>query len=210
MITILRFILFFLLAPVVLIVLQAAGAAQDDFHIVEACFQIDSSILDSIDDGICNYDSGGALLQQRSSLDGKIDEDEFRGYQAFDEADAAQSLFSFLADCVATNKLDNIRGYRYVSEGEIKAIQETGMLRGGNPGETFFTKDLFKTSTKAQQRLSLQGAPTHRIEFDVINNPTMQRNGTKVDSLFGQPGKGAEFMTIDPVRVNLINVQPLQ
>ena len=119
--------------------------------------------------------------------------------------------YDTLSGCaVATNKIDNIRGYRYVSEGEIKAIQETGMLRGGNPGETFFTKDVFKTSKKAQQRLSLQSAPTHRIEFDIINNPTLQRNGTKVDPLFGQPGKGAEFMTTDPVRVNLINVQPLQ
>lgn len=114
------------------------------------------------------------------------------------------------AEFVAANKADSVRGYRYVTEGEIKAIQDTGMLRGGNPGETFFTKDVFKTSTKAQQRLSLPRAPTHRVEFDIINNPSLLRNGTKVQPDFGQLGKGSEFLTTDQVRVNLINVQPLQ
>jgi len=28
---------------------------------------------------------------------------------------------------------------RYVGEGEIAAIQQTGLLRGGRPGETYFT-----------------------------------------------------------------------
>ena len=107
-------------------------------------------------------------------------------------------------------KVDNVRGYRYVTEGEVKAIQETGMLRGGNPGETFFTKDLYKTSIKAQSRLSLPNAPTHRVEFEIINNPILKLNGTKVETAFDQLGKGAEFMTTGNVRINLINVQPLQ
>jgi hypothetical protein len=101
------------------------------------------------------------------------------------------------------------RGFRYVTESEIKAIKETGMLRGGRPGETFFTKDIYKIGAHAQERLALPNTPTYRIEFRITNNPNLLRNGTKVKPDFSQPGKGAEFMTTDPVHVDLINIQPL-
>ena len=101
-------------------------------------------------------------------------------------------------------------GYRYVSQAEIQAIKDTGLLRGGRPGETFFTKDVYKSGAHAQERLSLPTTPTHRIEFNITNNPTMLRNGTKVDPVGSLPGKGSEFMTTDPVRVDLLNVQPLR
>lgn len=48
------------------------------------------------------------------------------------------------------------------------------------------------------------------IEFNILNNPNLLRNGTKVRPAFGQPGRGAEFLTTDPVRVNIINIQPLR
>jgi hypothetical protein len=43
-----------------------------------------------------------------------------------------------------------------------------------------------------------------------MNNPTLLRNGTKVSPLKNLSGGGAEFMTKDPVRVKLINWQPLK
>jgi hypothetical protein len=101
-------------------------------------------------------------------------------------------------------------GFRYMTEGELKAIQGTGMLRGGNPGKTYFTKDLYKSGVHAQQRLSLPTTPTLRVEFEILNNPTMRLNGSKVLPDFGMSGKGAEFMTTDPVKVRLINWQPLR
>ncbi len=101
-------------------------------------------------------------------------------------------------------------GFRYVTEGEIKAIKDTGMLRGGRPGETFFTKDVYKSGAHAQERLSLPTTPTHRIEFEITNNPTMLRNGTKVEPVGSLTGKGSEFMTTDQVHVDLINVQSLR
>lgn len=100
--------------------------------------------------------------------------------------------------------------FRYMTEGELKAIQQSGMLRGGNPGKTYFTKDLYKSGAHAQQRLSLPTTPTLRVEFEILNNPTMKLNGSKVLPDFGMPGKGAEFMTTNPVRVKLINWQPLK
>ncbi|MDQ6482526.1 RHS repeat-associated core domain-containing protein [Dyadobacter sp. LHD-138] len=99
--------------------------------------------------------------------------------------------------------------FRYMTEGELKAIQETGLLRGGRPGETFFTKDSYKSALKVQQRLALPSTPTHRVEFKILNNPSLIRNGTKVEPAFGMPGKGAEFLTTDLVKVRLINWQPL-
>ncbi|WP_162265814.1 RHS repeat domain-containing protein, partial [Leptospira alstonii] len=101
-------------------------------------------------------------------------------------------------------------GYRYVTEGEVQAIKDTGMLRGGRDGETYFTKDLYKSGTKAQERLSLENKPTYRVEFEVKGSPNYEKYGTKVDPLYGQPGKGSEFMTTDKVKVKLINVQPLK
>lgn len=92
----------------------------------------------------------------------------------------------------------------------VKAIQETGMLRGGNLGKTYFTKDLYKSGINAQQRLSLPTTPIMRVEFEILNNPTMKLNGSKVLLDFGMPGKDAEFMTTDPVRVRLTNWQPLK
>ncbi len=101
-------------------------------------------------------------------------------------------------------------GFRYMSQAELKAIQETGYLRGGWSGETYFTKDLYKSATKAQSRLSLGSSPALRVEFDILNNPTFLRNGTKVTPLNRMIGGGSEFMTLDPVKVRLINWQPLR
>lgn len=100
-------------------------------------------------------------------------------------------------------------GFRYMSQAELKAIQETGYLRGGLTGETYFTKDLYRSAAKAQSRLSLGSSPTLRVEFEILNNPTLLRNGTKVTPFNGMFGGGSEFMTLDLVKVKLINWQPL-
>ena len=118
---------------------------------------------------------------------------------------------------------ENISGFRYMAKAELKAIQNSGpindknigFLRGGDPGEIFFTKDLYKSGEKAQRRLSLDKKPELRVEFEVLNNPSLLRNGTKVRPLHRHnkptlPGKGAEFMTNDPVQVRIKNWQPLR
>lgn len=97
-----------------------------------------------------------------------------------------------------------------MTNGEIQAIKETGMLRGGNPGDTFFTKDVYKSASKAQKRLSLPTQPTHRVEFEVTNNPKLLRYGSKVKPDYSQTGGGAEFMSSSPIRVDIINAQPLR
>jgi hypothetical protein len=97
-----------------------------------------------------------------------------------------------------------------MTAGELGAIKQTGMLRGGRAGETFFTKDLYGSAASAQNRLALPSTPTLRVEFKILNSPTLLRNGTKVLPADGMMGKGSEFMTLDPVKVELINWQPLR
>ncbi len=120
----------------------------------------------------------------------------------------AETYRLYRAAKIATKTGGN--AFRYMTEGELKAIQKTGMLRGGRPGETFFTKDLYKSAANAQNRLALPNTPTLRVEFEILNNPTLLQNGTKVLPANGMIGGGAEFMTVDPVWVRLINWQPLR
>ncbi|WP_077155974.1 RHS repeat domain-containing protein [Bacteroides bouchesdurhonensis] len=110
----------------------------------------------------------------------------------------------------STSTVAGTVGYSYMAEGELKAIQETGLLRGGWEGETYFTKDLYKSAERAQQRLSLPKKPGYRVEFEIENNPSLIKNGTKVIPDNGMLGKGSEFMTTDQVKVKLINFQKLK
>jgi len=102
--TILRIILFFLLAPVFAILAQAAGTFQDEFCIVDTDSRTESLVLDNTDTEICNYDSSGALLHQRKSID---DEDNLNQSGELEASTPKWPLFSFLAEFVATNKIDD-------------------------------------------------------------------------------------------------------
>jgi RHS repeat-associated protein len=89
---------------------------------------------------------------------------------------------------------------RYCSNAKAKAIEETGILRGGRPGTTYFTTDKYATADEAQQALALHSRPEVRIDFTIRNSP--QINGPRVvERDFGQPGGGIEFWSDDPVRV---------
>ncbi len=100
--------------------------------------------------------------------------------------------------------------FRYMGDDELQAVKDSGFLRGGNPGETYYTKDVYKSASLAQERLSLPNTPTLRVEFEIINNPSLQLNGSKVLPAFQMSGRGSEFMSLNPVKVRIINWQPLR
>jgi len=102
---ILRFILFFLLAPTFAIVVQAAGTFQDDSCIVDTSFRTESVVLGCVVGENCYYDSRGALLQQRKSIDGR---DDLSQYLEFKTSWATQPLHSFLAEFVAAKGADTL------------------------------------------------------------------------------------------------------
>jgi len=98
--------------------------------------------------------------------------------------------------------------FRSMSEAEAQAVRQTGRLRGGRPGETFFTDSRFRTAGRAQDRLSLPQRPDVQMEFRLRGSPSMSRNGTRVQPDYGGLGGGREFSTFDPVEVEIFNVQP--
>lgn len=95
-----------------------------------------------------------------------------------------------------------------MSKAEAEAVRKTGKLRGGKPGDTFFTDSRFRSGARAQDRLSLRQRPGVQMEFRIKNNPTPSLNGTRVKPDYGGRGGGREFMSTDPVKVEIINVQP--
>lgn len=98
--------------------------------------------------------------------------------------------------------------YRNMSKAEAAAIEKEKMLRGGLPGDTFFTDSRFRSADRAKDRLSLSTRPEVQMEFRITNQPELIRNGTRVNPKYGGRGGGREFMTQDQVQVEIINVQP--
>jgi len=90
--------------------------------------------------------------------------------------------------------------FRSMSRAEAAAVGETSLLRGGRPGETFFTDQRIRSPARTQDRLSLPSRPDVQVEFRIVDNLELKRRGTRVQPDYG----GRE----DPVRVEVINVQP--
>ena len=95
-----------------------------------------------------------------------------------------------------------------MSRAEADAVRKTGMLRGGRPGETYWTDSRFRSAERAQDRLSLPERPEVQMEFRLKGAPVLTRNGTRVAPDYGGRGGGREYMSTKPVEVEVINVQP--
>lgn len=99
--------------------------------------------------------------------------------------------------------------YRYMSEDELLVIQQNGMLRGGNPGPTYWSTDLYTSATQAKSRLALPRAPEVRVEFRIKNEPALKREADPVAASMVEPGGGTEYMTTERVHVEVIQVDNL-
>jgi hypothetical protein len=101
---------------------------------------------------------------------------------------------------------------RYIGDGELTAIQQSGgILRGGRPGETYFTIDHYTSRAQAAQRLALPRTPDYRIEFEVLNQPHVTGPERVAPSF--RPfriGWGIQYRTYDPVRVRIWHLQRLE
>lgn len=95
-----------------------------------------------------------------------------------------------------------------MTEPELSAVQETGILRGGISGDTFFTEQVYNTGAEAQSALSLKTAPTIRVDFTMVNDPVI--SGPQiVRPDYGYPGGGIESWSSDPIIVFLTSVTQL-
>lgn len=120
---------------------------------------------------------------------------------------SSESAVATTAESTVTDMLDLVYS-RYGSSAEAEVIEETGLLRGGDPGTTFFTTDTYATSSDAQQYLSLENPPEVRIDFIIKNSPVI--NGPSiVKPDWGQPGGGLEYWSDEPIQVLINTIVPL-
>lgn len=112
-----------------------------------------------------------------------------------------------------------IRGrvfYRYMSWREVRVIEEeerttgSGKLRGGAPGETFWTTDFYEESRTVKSSLALGYLPEVRLAFRITNEPELELEGTPVRAARGEPGGGTEWMSEEIVEVEVISVDNLE
>ena len=100
---------------------------------------------------------------------------------------------------------------RVVSNAELKATQDTGLLRGGRSGENFFTDAASLDAKRAQQRLGLDGPlRDQRIEFRITNDAAVSGPRTAPGGRGGTPGGGREFSTQGQTQVEILRIDPLR
>jgi hypothetical protein len=99
--------------------------------------------------------------------------------------------------------------YRYMVPAELEAVRETGLLRGGRPGETFWTDGLYTSSVEVQDKLALPSPPELCVRFVILNAPSLSREGSLVEPAYGGAGGGREWASFDQVQVEILDVQPL-
>ena len=101
-----------------------------------------------------------------------------------------------------------------MSKAELRAVQETGKLRGGRLGETYFTVNKYRTVRSAMRYLSLPNPPEVRLDFKILNQPRIY--GPRVAKpKYGQPGGGTELWvdvkdSDEAVRVRIIRIVELE
>ena len=88
---------------------------------------------------------------------------------------------------------------RWMSRGELEAIGNTGLLRGGRPGRNYVTNNANSSPLRARQRLALDHTPEILVTVEVPKNIFPQP--TRVAPQYGMSGGGMERMTTQPVPV---------
>jgi RHS repeat-associated protein len=99
--------------------------------------------------------------------------------------------------------------YRAMSAAEVQAVKDSGYLRGGKEGQTFFTNTPYYSSGTAQSHLSLPTSPDYMMQFRISNNPNIYGPQT-VRSIYGYNGGGVEFYTYDRVKVIIESIWRLK
>lgn len=108
------------------------------------------------------------------------------------------------------DSLHDITFYRYMSRAEAEAIRSTGLLRGGRPGRKYWSDTRYHGAAEAKALLALEYYPEVRLAFRITNNPELLREGTPVEPDNREPGGGTEWMALDPVEVEVIDVDNLE
>lgn len=94
---------------------------------------------------------------------------------------------------------------RAMSEAELKATQETGLLRGGRDGTHYVSDAVNSDAQRARQRLSLAQTPEVKVTMEV---PAGKFSApSKVEPKFGMPGGGTERTASGNIPVTIKKVE---
>lgn len=106
--------------------------------------------------------------------------------------------------------------YRYVGEGEAKAIIKTGEIPNvdakGNPKDIYMTDRNYKTAGKAKTHNQLPNKPSYKVEIDPknVNGQTPFKRVDPADNPQWGVGGGRESTTPNPIKVDPKKITPLK
>jgi hypothetical protein len=93
---------------------------------------------------------------------------------------------------------------RWMSADELKATQQTGLLRGGRSGTHYVTDAANADPLRARQRLALPQTPEVRVTMEVAGD--VLSAPSRVNPAFNMPGGGMERTATGKVPVRIIEV----
>lgn len=91
-----------------------------------------------------------------------------------------------------------------MSKAELKATQETGLLRGGRDGTHYVTDAANSSEKRARQRSALPQTPEVKVTMDVPAGKFSQPS--RVEPAFNMPGGGMERTATGNIPVNIRGV----
>ncbi|WP_161487801.1 RHS repeat-associated core domain-containing protein, partial [Rhodanobacter sp. FW104-R8] len=96
---------------------------------------------------------------------------------------------------------------RAMSKAELKATQDTGLIRGGRPGTHYASDAINSSAGRAQQRLALPTKPEVRATLEV---PVGRFSApTRVETNFNMPGGGMERTATGDVPATVVRTDPM-
>jgi len=97
---------------------------------------------------------------------------------------------------------------RAMSKVELKATQDTGLLRGGREGTHYVSDAVNSDAKRAQQRLALKQTPEVKVTMEV---PSKKFSApTKIDPKYGMPGGGMERSASGNIPVKIKQVDEIK
>lgn len=94
---------------------------------------------------------------------------------------------------------------RTMSQAELDATRDTGLVRGGRAGTHFVSNDLYATAGEAKAQLSLPQLPDLVAELEVPRGAFSESEPVPPD--FGEPGGGTQRLGEGPIPARVGRVQ---
>lgn len=151
------------------------------------------STAEDLLEAIKNRKLGAAVLAAAGLMPGEGTVAKFAGR-------LASKVAPKLAGLMTTAKIEIVQ--RWMSEAELVATKETGLIRGGRQGMHFVTDAANLDPKRARQRLALKETPQVRATMEVPGNTFS--SPTKVDPLNNMPGGGLEQTATGDIPVKII------